>query len=259
MQDSDNSSDPFVTATIDGKVGVWPRGTAKAGAEVEKRVVKNSLNPYFGQVYEWKAVSLPGAGSLQVEVHDDDLIGTDLIGTTTIDLEDRYFAKEWRKLGEPVGGPASTVKSSSDSKSAASRNASGRVVRGGGVVRKPLEHRDLFSPSSKVTQGALEMWVEIFPAADQSRYPLIDIEPTPKVGFELRVVVWNAKNVRAGDTIGGMNDLYITGVLVYRDQNNKLVEKNLTTDTHFRAKNGKGNFNYRLIYKDLQVRNSFLM
>lgn len=38
---------------------------------------------------------------LFIECFDyDELFGDDLIGTTTIDLEDRYFLPEWRALND---------------------------------------------------------------------------------------------------------------------------------------------------------------
>lgn len=56
----------------------------------------------------------------------DDLFGDDLIGTTIVDLEDRYFLPEWRCISN-----------------------------------KPVEYRQIFHPSSGVSQGVIKMWVEI--------------------------------------------------------------------------------------------------
>lgn len=39
----------------------------------------------------------------------------------------------------------------------------------------------------------------------------------------------------------------------YRDHKNKLKEKKQTTDIHWRSKEGKGSWNYRLIYRDLEL------
>jgi len=56
----------------------------------------------------------------------DDLFGDDLIGTTIVDLEDRYFLPEWRAICE-----------------------------------MPIEYRQIYHPSSNVSQGVLKMWIEI--------------------------------------------------------------------------------------------------
>jgi len=39
----------------------------------------------------------PGCPMLMIDVYDyDDLFGDDLIGSTSIDLEDRYFLAKWQ-------------------------------------------------------------------------------------------------------------------------------------------------------------------
>jgi hypothetical protein len=43
--------------------------------------------------------TFPGSSPLQVDVWDyDEIFGDDLIGTTLVDLEDRYFSMEWNAL-----------------------------------------------------------------------------------------------------------------------------------------------------------------
>ena len=52
-------------------------------------------NPDFYQCYDFEG-TFPGCSPLQVDVWDyDDIFGDDLIGTTNVDLEDRYFSLEW--------------------------------------------------------------------------------------------------------------------------------------------------------------------
>jgi hypothetical protein len=93
-----------------------------------------------------------------------------MIGTTRINLEDRYCRKEWRDFG---------VGSSSN------------------AVLKPLERRDLFFDSGpKITQGTIDMWIEIFKPAEEHRYPLQNLKPPKKQLFELRLIVWQAHATR---------------------------------------------------------------
>jgi hypothetical protein len=224
-KDAGNSSDPYVKATIDGVTGSWPKGHPNAGKEVEKTVIPKTLNPYFGQVYEWKNISMPGTPALKVEVFDDDMLGDDPMGLTEIDVEERFFSEEWRKLG--VGEDS--------------------------VVRRPSECRDLFLGESKITQGSIEMWIEIFPMSEQSWHPYVDISPPEKELFELRVVIWDAKDMVPMDVVGDMNDLFVSGHLYYRDGQNRLQETVHETDIHWRAQGGKGSFNYRLLFKDLML------
>ena len=59
-------------------------------------------NPDFGSHYDFPVV-FPGCPPIRVDIMDyDDLFGDDLIGTSWIDLEDRYFLAEWRALAEPT-------------------------------------------------------------------------------------------------------------------------------------------------------------
>nr|ADD95746.1 hypothetical protein [uncultured organism MedDCM-OCT-S04-C46] len=119
-------------------------------------------------------------------------------------------------------------------------------------MKFPIEQRDLIGESG-VTQGVLECWVEIFPPENVQLFPVIDIAAPQKQKFELRVIVWDAVDMKPMDTIGDMNDLYVTGALSYRDKKNKLKEKKRTTDIHWRSKQGKGSFNYRLVYEELEL------
>lgn len=56
----------------------------------------------------------PGAPPIVIKAYDyDDLFGDDLIGTTIIDLDDRFFCPEWQQIED-----------------------------------KPVEYRSLYHPSS---------------------------------------------------------------------------------------------------------------
>lgn len=91
--------------------------------------VLDEPNPWFGKHFDFSAV-FPGCAPMQIEIMDyDDLFGDDLIGSTDVDLEDRYFQAEWRAL-----------------------------------KNKPVEYRQIYHPSSAVSQGVVKMWVEINPA-----------------------------------------------------------------------------------------------
>lgn len=56
--------------------------------------------PKFGEHVTFPA-TFPGVKPVVIECHDyDDLFGDDLIGTTIIDLDDRYFTQTWQALEE---------------------------------------------------------------------------------------------------------------------------------------------------------------
>ena len=52
-------------------------------------------NPDFFKVYDFEG-TFPGSSPLQIEVWDYDMIfGDELVGTSSIDVEDRFFSVEW--------------------------------------------------------------------------------------------------------------------------------------------------------------------
>jgi hypothetical protein len=82
--------------------------------------------------------------------------------------------------------------------------------------------------------------MEILTPLQAKKEPLVHIKPPPPMPFELRVIVWGVRDVPNFDEWTDQNDLYVTcrctapGLKVQQ------------TDTHLRAKNGKGNFNWRI-------------
>jgi len=97
------------------------------------------------------------------------------MGNTIIDIEDRWFSKEWRLL--PL---------------------------------KPLERRTLHSPKSSFSQGKLELFLEILLPADAKKTPMLHIKPPPPEEYEIRVIVWGTKEITIKDLITQQNDLYVT-------------------------------------------------
>ena len=119
-----------------------------------------NLNPNYWASYDMMA-TVPGSANLVVSIYDkDNLNSHDLIGSTMIDVENRWFNPEWRSY--PI---------------------------------KPVERRTLHLPSSALSQGKIEMWVDILTPGEAKELPMVDIKPPPPEGFELRVVVWETRNV----------------------------------------------------------------
>ena len=148
----------------------------------------------------------PGCPLLDIKAMDyDDIFGDDLIGETTVDLEDRFFSAQWQRIKE-----------------------------------KPVEQRQLYHPSTKVSQGVLKMWVEVHPSSTpKSEITLWDLRPRPPQEFQVRVVVWDTEDVVCEDW-EGTSDVFVRAFL----DSTRAQE----TDTHFRCQDGKGSFNYRLVF-----------
>lgn len=149
--------------------------------------------------------SLPGPSQLHIQVWDYDLLKKDdLIGETILDLENRYFSKKWR-----------------------------------GLTHKPIETRVLYTPTSSLPRGKVRLWLELIPIEKMDKALKWFIEPKPHLEFEIRVVVWDCKNVPSRDK-EGTSDIYIVG---------KIGSQTYKTDTHFRSADGFGSFNWRMIWK----------
>lgn len=83
-RDIDSASDPYLKVTI---------GNQKYNLRDKYQL--DTCSPTFNERFEFN-VEFPGAPDVVIEVWDyDDLFGDDLIGKTTIDLDDRYYSSDW--------------------------------------------------------------------------------------------------------------------------------------------------------------------
>ncbi|GMF17109.1 unnamed protein product [Phytophthora fragariaefolia] len=181
----------------------------------------NTLQPEFFRMFALET-TLPGASQLEIGVWDRGFLDQ-LIGTTTIDLEERWFHREWQEIG--------------DSHSPGKENSN----------LKPIEYRHLYVPQSRTTsQGLIQLWVDILTTQQAVRIPPVDISPPESKKFEVRVVIWRAENVQ-DQAESEINDYFVkawmeSGV----GPGNPRAE---STDTHWRCSNGKPCWNWRLIMK----------
>ncbi len=177
--------------------------------------------------------TLPGPALLKLQVKDwDRFTPDDDLGFTTIDLEHRYYCDQWRSQElKPI-----------EERKLQSRNRRRRRQA------QAIEDRN----------GTLKLWVDIHEQREHVALPPpVDITKPPPEAFQLRVIVWSAEEMKddkgrsASGTHDAINDLYFSGHL--RTTVNKQVrEQEQQTDTHWRAKEGKGEFNYRLLF-DFEV------
>ena len=110
-----------------------------------------------------------------IDIYDyDNIFGDDLIGSTTIDLEDRFFTREWEVL-----------------------------------PYKPIEWRKLYHKSSSRNQGVVKLWTEIIRVdrLHDENNRIWDIIPRPPEEFEVRIVIFSAKGIKPMDW-EGTSDVY---------------------------------------------------
>jgi hypothetical protein len=201
------ASDPYL------KVKLGPKHQ-----DSRARFQNNEPNPFFGEVFEFPSHMLPGESKLEIGCWDaDTLTKDDLIGSTTIDLEDRLFCPKWQALGLETTG--------------ANR-----------LRRLPLESRSLFNPTDggDWPTGTLQLWIDVLDQADALRFPREIISLSKPLKVEMRLVIWRTKGTPSGET-SGLNDLFIR--VRY-----KATDMERSTDIHWRAAKGKANFNYRMCF-----------
>ena len=126
----------------------------------------------------------------------------EIVGSTIIDLEDRFYDKRWRQF-----------------------------------KNKPIETRLLYHPDYEQSQGEITLWIDIYETGDKASYKKWDIEPLPKMEFEMRIIIWETEDIPLADA-EGTSDIYIN--LIHGNESQ-------STDMHFRSQNGVGSFNWRIL------------
>eukprot|EP00937_MAST-01D_sp_MAST-1D-sp2_P005539 g5539.t1 len=196
-----------------------PYAVLRLGSEVQsdrQHFIEDSTDPDIFRCFQF-CTQLPGASQLEVELWDMDRFSPDdLIGKTVIDLEDRFFHKQWREVGRTH--PA--------------------AARHGPI--KPLETRSLWSEGSASAQGQVQLWVDILTPQEAKRFKPIPIAPPAPEKFEVQMVLWKSRDVHAMDA-GNMNDLYARAFMegcTYQE-----------SDTHWRCYAGKGSWNWRFKFE----------
>uniref|UniRef100_A0A0G4IDD3 C2 domain-containing protein n=1 Tax=Chromera velia CCMP2878 TaxID=1169474 RepID=A0A0G4IDD3_9ALVE len=207
----------------------------------KERYGKTESEPEFRKVLQTD-IQLPRDWKLSMQIHDRTDTGSSLLGTSWLDLEDRWHSKKWGQFKEKgivpkeyrnllaINPLSKSFKRDANSSLACRENASdGRSA------------------------GVLECWVEMIEVGMISNKAnrLKDISAPEALKMELRLVVWSTLNVKRVD--GGKVDIMVEATLNCPSFQEKDPRRKVTqsTDTHRASTTGDGEFNWRMVWPNI--------
>jgi len=222
---------PIQGAPVAGHLGrtPWHKSTVKItlGKEVweweyEYEAV-SALNPQFWRCAKLKG-ALPGPSQMKIEIIAlkagiiPGIVAAitgdegEVVGSTVVDLEDRWYCEEWQTE----------------------------------TINKPREIRDLYKASEPgLSVGKLQLFVDAFTQVDAPDWPVKDVNISGRqMPLELRVIVWNLKEVAPKD--GYTSNVRVSTAILGWGKN-----KETDTDNGVKVSRN-AMFNYRLKYKGLK-------
>jgi len=201
--------DPYIRFLLGRSLDVSMRNTAAIGQQ----------KPEFYRVEE-RDIELPRDSRLQIDMYDlEDGIGAvdKLIGSTVIDLEDRWHSIHWR-------------------------DASRRQ-------QVPTEQRPLVNAQELGhNQGSIEMWIEMIDSVNASDQKATDLRPPPTTEIEIRLVIRTTTGIPLVDN--GKCDVKIGVALDCREYAGPHPARQ-DTDTHNGSTTGNAVFNWRIVYPNI--------
>mmetsp|Transcript_4661 Transcript_4661/g.12818 ORF Transcript_4661/g.12818 Transcript_4661/m.12818 type:complete len:563 (-) Transcript_4661:158-1846(-) len=201
-------ADPYIEFQLGRKISVSM-----------KNMVRFQTNtPDFYHIEE-RDIQLPVDSRLEIRVMDYDDMADTLIGSTVIDLEDRWHSPAWNKLNK--------------------------------VQMMPMEIRPLFTPEHPgKNRGSLEMWLEMIESTKASDVASSDIRKPTEIEVEVRFVIWGTSDVKLWKD--GYTNVKLSTKIDCKEYNGEHQELQ-ETDIHYDSRDGKAVFNWRVVYPRIQM------
>ena len=199
-------------------------------------------------------MKIPGESQLKLSVYDYDFTlmpgsSDQMLGETTIDLEDRWFHKvlprPLRHLHAGKGpltlvDPATQVWQRMGGDEEEDDDVDWSYIQAMHGRPKLIEGRDLFHPEASTSRGKLFMWAEIISASDARSKEPVNFEAPQAMEIEIRVIIWALASYSTDES---SMDYYVKTYL-HGD-----AKKKKETDTHWRCKNRAPQWNWRHKHK----------
>ena len=227
--------------------------------ETKDSYVANSLSPDFYQMYELEA-DLPKDWKLTINVlsYTKGSGSDSLIGSTVIDLEDRYLG-EYRtlnliKMKSYESELIHKLKELENPELETQDNTSIELLNKKLTIlnvqidnlkekKIPVEYRPLYKPGVKTAQGIIEMFVEILPQFRAKITPPAKIERPPPQEYEMRLIIWETRNLPYEN---GKKRIDAMIKVSYDPEGYLEDDIQKETDCHLGCMDGKAEFNWRM-------------
>ncbi|KAL5367027.1 ferlin-like type II membrane associated protein [Cryptosporidium parvum] len=210
----------FIRSRESNGDGIMVDGSGKKKKSVYPNNIKDTgfvrhqgYKPEFNQVYEIGCI-LPHNALVRVSLIGTGTMSEEIIGSTFIDIEDRWFHPKIQSMLE------------SDS--------------------TPIEMRTLRVENSFVSHGTLRAWYEIMSEQVAKATPITELASVDPQSYQLRVVIWRVRHIpiEPNTTIS----LYVSGIYSLDESNSDTQ----STETHYNSKDGTGIFNWRFVF-DIKI------
>eukprot|EP00382_Lankesteria_abbotti_P000584 CAMPEP_0113854392 /NCGR_PEP_ID=MMETSP0372-20130328/7288_1 /TAXON_ID=340204 /ORGANISM="Lankesteria abbotti" /LENGTH=1178 /DNA_ID=CAMNT_0000827543 /DNA_START=553 /DNA_END=4087 /DNA_ORIENTATION=- /assembly_acc=CAM_ASM_000359 len=170
-------------------------------------------------------VQFPDQSHMEISVWSkDDRLTADsdtFIGKTVVDLEERWFSKEWQRMM--------------------------------GKNKVPIEYRTLYADEDATTiTGTLEMWLELMSPTRAAEVPRFELKESMPTEVELRIILWGARSLSFTGLGKNSVDALVTTNLdcaSYKGDNPTSQD----TDVHYNSLNGSAIYNWRIVYPRIQT------
>mmetsp|Transcript_24644 Transcript_24644/g.34257 ORF Transcript_24644/g.34257 Transcript_24644/m.34257 type:complete len:1388 (+) Transcript_24644:81-4244(+) len=175
----------------------------------EKNAAENDLNPLFFQVIEL-TTEFPANGSLDIEVWDSDTLGQDvMVGSTTVDIEQRVINK---------------------------------------MARGEKEYRRLLNSTMSTSQGLILVKIDVLTAEQARQIKADTLSPPQFLDYQLRLILWSTYAVKFPqlENRGLDVDQKLIVTANFDGEKGQDIVKN--TDVAWYAAEGCADWNWRMIF-----------